>query len=98
MLFHLALAQPWGIEQAPVRSRIEEDGTGGATLAGLLGVIFDEINLQPYLTARLCSRWARAAAQLVQVCDHLKARKRHGPVSQRQRGCCCCLKKTGGDR
>jgi len=82
MLFHLALAQPWSIEQVPVRNRIERDGTGDATLAALLGVIFDEINLQPYRTARLCTRWARDAAQLVHACD--KARERHHPVPQRR--------------
>jgi sorting nexin-29 len=84
MLFHLALAQPWSVEQVPIGSRIEQDGTGDATLAALLGVIFDEINLQPYRTARLCTRWARDAAQLVHACD--KARERHHPVPQRRMG------------
>jgi len=58
MLFHLTLAQPWSVEQVPVRNRIEGDGTGAATLAALLGVFFDEINLQP--TARpACARGGR---------------------------------------
>jgi hypothetical protein len=83
MLCHLALAQPWSIEQAPIRNWIE-DGTAEATLAALLGVTFDETNLQPYRTARLCTRWARDAAQLVHACD--TARERHHPVPQRQMG------------
>lgn len=82
MLYHLALAQPWSVEQVPLRNRVEGDGTGDATLAALLGVIFDEINLQPYRTARLCTRWARDAAQLVNACD--KARELHHPVPQRR--------------
>jgi hypothetical protein len=84
MLFHLALAQPWSIEQVPVKNRIEEDGTGDATLVALPGVVFDEINLQPYRTARLCTKWARDAAQRVHACD--QARERLHPVAQRRLG------------
>jgi hypothetical protein len=41
----------------------------GATLTTLLWVIFDEIIFQPRGTARMCSRRARAAAQLVHTSD-----------------------------
>jgi len=82
MLFHLALAQPWSAVLVPWRQRIDSDGDG--TLATVLGEIFDKINLQPYRTWPLCTRWARAAAQLVAVCD--RARELHHPVPQRRRG------------
>jgi hypothetical protein len=82
MLFHLALAQPWSAVLVPWRERIDTDGDG--TLATVLGEIFDKINLQPYRTWPLCTRWARAAAQMVAVCD--RARELHHPVPQRRRG------------
>jgi hypothetical protein len=88
MLFHLAQPQPWSVKEVSIRNRIdsEKDGTGDATLPALLGVIFDEINLQLYRTARPSTtrRWARDAAQLAHACD--KAREQHQPVPQRQVG------------
>jgi hypothetical protein len=66
MLFHLAMAQPWSVVQLPFEARISTDGRG--TLPAILGLLFDLLNVPPDRATRLCTRWARAAAHMVDLC------------------------------
>jgi len=60
--FTLPWLSPGCVEHVRVRNRIERDGTGDATLAALLGVIFDEICPQPEVG------WEYGAASLLASC------------------------------
>jgi hypothetical protein len=66
MFFHLAMAQPWSVVQVPIEARIGTDGRG--TLPAVLGLLFDLLNVPPERARSLCTRWARAAAQMVDLC------------------------------
>ena len=87
VLFRLAMAQPWSVDDMPAdpmyqaADRVPVNAT--LTLARTLGGLFDSINLPPYLTHRLCTRWCVAAVAIVKLCD--KAHAVHHPQPWRLR-------------
>jgi len=65
--YRLAMVQPWGVDDLPLSVTFSTDAM--CTLARALGGIFDAINLPPFLTHRLCTRWCAAACKVVRLCD-----------------------------
>jgi len=66
IIVRISLAQPWAAQDLP--PAIIDDGDAGA-LALALGVLFDSINLPPYLTRALCTQWASKASRIVCACN-----------------------------
>jgi hypothetical protein len=48
---------------------------GCCSLAASLGRLFDTINLPPYLTQTLCTRWAVQALKIITLCDEHRERR-----------------------
>jgi len=77
ILFRLVLAQTWSIADLPADKL--HDAAGRCSLAAALGRLFDSINLPPYLTQALCTRWAVLALKIIKLCDEHRERSHPRP-------------------
>ena len=82
--FRLTLAQPWSSTDLP--PDVKHSQVPALILASALGDLFDSINLPPYLTHRLCTRWCVVAATIVKSFDEAHRLRHPQPWRVRAKG------------